>query len=58
MTEFLPQIILLLLAACGVGIVLAKNGEPRPNYSFFSYSLAIAVELGLLYWGGFFKGMF
>jgi hypothetical protein len=51
-----PQIILCALYTLSLGIHLAKNGEPRTgNYGFFSSLFTVAVVIGLLIWGGFFK---
>ena len=51
-----PQIIILVLIIVGLGINLAKHGEPKNENSNFWISLTNAtVTLGLLYWGGFFS---
>jgi hypothetical protein len=50
-----PQGILLAMTLLGFGIVAAKHGEPRSNYSFPTTFVAVGIELGLLYWGGFFS---
>ena len=51
-----PQITWLCMIALSLGIGLAKHGEPRPNYSFFSILISAAIETGILIWGGFFGG--
>lgn len=52
-----PQYTWIALCFVGVGIHLAKDGEPRSNHSFWLMSLCAAFDLWLLYMGGFFKGM-
>lgn len=49
-----PQIIFIVLAAMTAGIILTKHGQPRDNYHFGHWIFAAAIEMGLLYWGGFF----
>lgn len=50
-----PQIIYLMLVACGLGVALCEHGKPR-EYNFWSQLLATVVEIILLWSGGFFKG--
>ena len=52
----IPQIILLLLYATSLGISLSKHGETR-KYDFWSSLIGCIIEVLLLYWGGFFKGV-
>ena len=48
-------IIYLVLNIFGLGLVLAKHGEPRKeNYSFGRTLLCLCFEIWLLYKGGFF----
>jgi len=50
-----PQIIWIVLAALGIGIHMAKHGQPEQGtYCFFTQSICVAFTAGLLYWGGFF----
>lgn len=49
----IPQIIILVLFALGLGITLAKDGEIQ-RFSFVSSLFGSAVQLSILYWGGFF----
>jgi hypothetical protein len=51
----IPQIIIICLFCMSFGIVLAKNGEPRDSYNAGISFLSLMMELGLLYWGGFFN---
>ena len=39
----------------GVGAAIAKHGEPKDGpYSAPLTIFAVGLEIGLLYWGGFF----
>ena len=52
----IPQIILIIIMGLDLGINLANNGKPRDgNYSFGVALVGVAIEAGLLYWGGFFS---
>lgn len=52
----LPQLILLGLMILALGITLAKHGQPKNDkYNFGISLIANAIEIGLLYWGGFFN---
>jgi len=52
----IPQIILLGLIVMGLGLNLAKHGEPQKGkHSFWMSLVNSAVIVGLLYWGGFFS---
>lgn len=50
-----PQITLLVLFALGLGVTTAKHGEPRGKYNIWAFLISAAVELGILFWGGFFS---
>jgi hypothetical protein len=50
-----PQVIYLALIILGLGIAIAKHGQPRDNYNGGVTFIAAIIELALLYWGGFFK---
>jgi hypothetical protein len=55
MTLGIPQLIFLALIVLNLGIVMAKNGQPRSGkHSFVANLIADGLLLGLLYWGGFF----
>lgn len=52
----LPQIIYLVLTFLGMGITLARHGQPRKeNYDFGVSLVTNGLLIGLLVWGGFFK---
>ncbi len=51
-----PQVIFLCLCAMSVGISMAKHGERRENYNAWTSLFAAAIEIGILWWGGFFNG--
>ena len=48
------RIVLLCLLVAGWMVNLVKNGEERPPYSAGSATVALAIEIGLLWAGGFF----
>lgn len=49
------QLIYLGLMMIGLGVSLAKNGEPKnQKYSFVSSLIATGIEITLLWGGGFF----
>ena len=47
------RLIYLGLMVAGWGAAVAKNGEPRPNYSAAATTVALIIELALLGLGGF-----
>lgn len=50
-----PQIFLLAIYVLNIAVVAAHHGEPREeNYDVFISLLALAIQLALLTWGGFF----
>ena len=50
-----PQILYIVILALGLGITLAKHGEPREDkYNFFNTLFGAAIQIGLLILGGFF----
>lgn len=51
-----PQYAYLGLFFLGLGVGLAKHGEPRDPHNVWTDLLAGALVLWLLYMGGFFKG--
>ena len=48
------QITIVVLLAMGLGMAAAKHGEPKGNWSFGWQLFAAALEIWLLYSGGFF----
>ena len=51
-----PQIAWIALVAASLGIGLAKHGEPRGDYNFFTVLISAVIETAILIWGGFFGG--
>ena len=50
-----PQIIFIVLLGLNLGVGLAQHGTPKTgNNSFMSAFLGTIIQVGLLYWGGFF----
>lgn len=51
-----PQITWIVLTAGTVGLVAAKNGQPKPNknYDILSTTITVVTELSILYLGHFF----
>jgi hypothetical protein len=53
-----PQFTILFLVVLGLGISLARHGEPKTGYESFWVSLTTAAfEFWLLYEGGFFSAI-
>lgn len=50
-----PQIIMIVLFIIGAIVTLINNGKPKGTYSFFGWVFAASIEIGILYWGGFFN---
>lgn len=51
----IAKIILLILYVLSIGVSLAKHGEPKiGQYNFWTALIGAAIELELLWWGGFF----
>lgn len=50
-----PQIILVSLTFGGFVFSCVNHGERAPNHNAGVSAIVIAIELGLLYWGGFFS---
>lgn len=51
-----PQIILIIIYVFGLGISLAQHGEIKTKRENFWISLfAVAIQIALLIWGGFFS---
>jgi len=56
MTLHAPQIIFLVLTVLGLGIELARDGQPKSDRRY-NFGLAVIVNgmfCALLWWGGFF----
>jgi|WetSurMetagenome_2_1015567.scaffolds.fasta_scaffold37656_9 hypothetical protein len=52
----IAQILILGLLILSLGISLAKHGEPKNGKeNFFITLLGVALQITLLYFGGFFK---
>ncbi len=49
-----PQITMIVLIAMSLTIALIKDGQPRENYSFWTVLISLAIEVEVLYAGGFF----
>ena len=49
----LPQFILLAMMFVGLGMSMAKHGEPD-KYNGWASLVTKLILLGLLWWGGFF----
>lgn len=50
------QFILLVWLALGLGVKLAYHGQPRTGkYNFYVSFLRVAIEIFILYVGGFFS---
>ncbi len=55
----IPQFIVLGLMCLSLGIEMARHGKPKEgNHSFFIQLTSSAITFSILYWGGFFKGLF
>ena len=53
-----PQWTFIFLLTLGLGLALGKHGDPRSNWSFWATLFNSVITFALLYYGGFFKGMF
>lgn len=51
----IPQVVMIVLFALSLWQNLEKHGEQRSgSYDFGAALVAVATEIVLLYWGGFF----
>ena len=51
-----PQILIIVITALGAGIALSEHGKPRTGtHNFWVWAIAVAIELSILNWGGFFN---
>ena len=50
----IPQLVLLGLSILGLGVHLAKHGDPMEyKYNFFTKGILMAITWYILYLGGF-----
>lgn len=50
----IPQIIYLVLVIITLPLLVVLHGHSRSDYNFWSELTSMAIQVGLLYWGGFF----
>ncbi len=51
----IPQVLIILIYAMGLGINLARHGQPKTDtYSFGAALVSTGIVFALLWWGGFF----
>lgn len=50
-----PQLIILGLCAFNIIYATIHNGEQRPPYSALYTCISAALDIAILYWGGFFS---
>lgn len=51
----LPSLVYLFLTAMGLGLIMAKHGQPRDEeYNIWTSLFAQIVVFAILYWGNFF----
>ena len=54
----IPQLVFLGLSILGLGIHLAKHGDPIDNkYNFFAKGIVMGITWYILYLGGFFDAL-
>jgi len=51
----IPQYIYLFFLVMGIGITMAKHGEPSGKHNFFTTLIVSCINAWILYWGGFFR---
>lgn len=50
-----PQIIMIVIDAVNLAVAAVHHGEPKEeNYNVFISLIALAIQLAILTWGGFF----
>lgn len=50
-----PQIVMIVIISIGLGNSLCNHGNVKEEkYNFWTTLVAIAIEVALLKWGGFF----
>lgn len=57
--QYLPQYIYLAVTILGLGFSIQSHGQPKTGYKNVWIDLIDTITLlSLLWWGGFFNGMF
>ena len=51
------QIIILAFVVLDLGFVIAKHGQSRGEYNFWTWAIAECINLWILYKGGFFNDL-
>jgi len=55
----IPQIIYIIIAITGLCLVAYRHGKPREeNWNFWVELIAILIQAGIMFWGGFFDVFF
>jgi hypothetical protein len=55
----LPQFVMVCLVFIGLGMAIAKHGDPKTgNENFFVTLISTAIGHAILYWGGFYDVFF
>lgn len=54
-THVAPKAILIAWLMVGLGVALAKHGQPQAKYNAWISLFVIAAELALLWWSGWFS---
>jgi hypothetical protein len=55
----IPQIVMICLVFLGLGMAMAKHGQPRTgNENFFVTLISAVISHAVLYWGGFYDVFF
>lgn len=49
-----PQIVLICFFVFSLAITMVKHGEPKGEYSLITFGISAALELLILWAGGFF----
>ena len=50
----IPSLVYLFLSAMGLGLIMAKHGQPQGEYNIWTSLFAQILVFLLLYWGNFF----
>ena len=48
-----PQVVFIGMLVADTAIAMVLHGKPRGNYSFFQTLIAVAINVAVLWWGGF-----
>ncbi|WP_166884911.1 hypothetical protein [Massilia sp. CCM 8734] len=52
-----PQVIMVAWLALSLGVSMSQHGKPRTGkHSFWISLTVVAINVAVLYWGGFFSG--